>query len=111
MTIQTVYNSDGEILGTEHYYGDEGRWYDDDSYHGQGEAFDGPHEGCCKRGDWNGAHHQPASAWLYMPIVTNRKWLARNEHAVYFSPETTSDYRWECDYCGRVGTRAELMSD
>lgn len=62
---------------------------------------------CCQRGDWSGADHQPASAFIYVPIVRPRPFWP-GETRTYFSPETTTDYRWECEYCGRIGTRAQL---
>lgn len=64
---------------------------------------------CCQRGDWDGYNHQPASAYLYVPHIMRPAF--RGETVVTILPETTTEYRWECVYCGRVGTEAELRGN
>jgi hypothetical protein len=63
---------------------------------------------CCQRGDWDGCDHQPASAYLYVPTIVRPAF--RGETQTVILPETTEDYRWECVYCGREGTAAELRA-
>ena len=83
MSIQGIYNEDGEPLGIEYIYEDEGDWYEDDYFIGD----EGPFEGCCKRGDWDGVSE------------------ART------AEEAADGTRlWECVYCGTIGTEAELTN-
>lgn len=63
---------------------------------------------CCQRGDWDGAMHQPASAYLY--VVHTIRPAFKGETWTTILPETTDDYRWECVYCGREGTASELRT-
>lgn len=64
---------------------------------------------CCQRGDWDSADHQPNGAILFVP-VTVKAWPKSAGSHTYFDQTPTAEYRWECIYCGRVGTAAELKS-
>lgn len=62
---------------------------------------------CCALGDWNGCRHQPASAYLYVPVTRTGPLFPGNTKTVFIA-EPTADHLWECVYCGTVGTRVKL---
>lgn len=109
MSAVGVYNADGEPLGIEYHYDDPPE-YDDDRDPGPEPSDIGPFPGCCKRGDWSGAKHQPSEAFLFVPHVQDRAWFHVGPRTLFLE-EVSPAYRWVCEYCGREGTKAELEGD